>query len=131
MLRVLTGGSCLLCVLCRHLDGLDGHDGHAILVFEQQQADRCVLVVFCVSLHFVLIFVGRGEFQYAYLAVRVAMMVSWLLCVSRRQPDGLVGHDGPADLGFEHQPVDGCVSVVFYVLLHSLGSSGVPAWRVV
>jgi hypothetical protein len=40
--------------------------------------------------------------------------------VSRRQPDGLVGHHGHANVEFGKQPVDRCVFVVCCVLLHSM-----------
>jgi hypothetical protein len=64
---------------------------------------KCCLfrvIVFCVLLHSVLCFVARGEFGRAYQALRVAMMASGLLCVSRRHLDGLVGHDQHAEFGF-------------------------------
>ncbi len=46
------------------------------------------------------------------------MIAYYFFYVSRRQLDGLVGHDGHAEVGFVLQPVDRCIAVVFCVILH-------------
>jgi hypothetical protein len=68
-------------------------------------------------------------------ALRVTMVASCLLCVSRRQPRGFVGHDGHSKLGFGWEPGDRCVSVGFvyhFISCYDLpieASSVVPALR--
>ena len=91
---------CLLCV-CRagNLTALSGMSYMRNLQLNNNQLTgvSCLCFVFCVSPHFVSLFVDRGEIRCVY----VAMMVCCLLCVSHRTLDGLVRHDKHGELGIE------------------------------
>ncbi len=92
----------------RYFDGFVGHDRHDELGVRLQPVDWCAPGLFCVMYHHYLYrcgFTGATSGIFAWRALFGDDGLP-LLYASRRQFDGLVGHDKHAVLGFGHGHVN-------------------------